>query len=152
MLLDKDGLTTPFEEPHLVSQIEIHPLLQALKENEGFNEPAFLQLMEDTDADTTLRILARFCQNLRETVDQLRAERLDQHSLDMQRIAHRIAGTAELLGFRDLGVLARKLQTQLKETPPPHGTAENVQRFERIIRILLKDIGSCGLSLDPYLL
>lgn len=131
---------------------DLNEFLAAFPNGDGFNLTAFQQLAEDTDEDTTLRILARFWQNLQETLADVDPESIHEHYGRMQRLAHRVAGTAELLGFQMLGQMARELDRQLKTDPSAPNVKEGLMAFIQVSLRLIKDIQKSFPNLQVYLL
>ncbi len=79
-----------------------------------FDEEKIQELCSDTDEETVLKILARFHETL---VDSIEKMQLAVESVDSEviwKVAHKISGSAELLGFKVYGQEARKLSHDLK--------------------------------------
>ncbi|WP_413559898.1 hypothetical protein [Bdellovibrio sp. HCB209] len=87
-----------------------------LKSLTGFDSHAFNHLLEDTTPNTVLRILARFCMSLNEGIPALERGSNSGESEIVWKTAHKLAGSAEMLGFRDFGKKSKDLSWQLKQS------------------------------------
>ncbi len=72
------------------------------------------QLIEDTDEETVVRILANFARGLEESFSKTVQAVAVQDVDTIWKASHKVAGSAGLLGFVVLGGHARDLSTELK--------------------------------------
>ncbi len=134
------------EECHLDGQIAA--LIKSLTCNPHFDAKACRQLVDDTDAETVLAILALFTKNLNSSYMALNINNVSSRSDEVQKIAHRIAGTAELLGFRALGALARELQFEFKMNPLPEDAGDKLNKFKTYMDETIRTVQTSCPSLD----
>jgi HPt (histidine-containing phosphotransfer) domain-containing protein len=84
----------------MVKHSELTAFLSHFRQQSGFNDEAFLNLVEDTNETVTLQILARFQKTLSECENSIRVG-IEKNDRDLLwKTCHKIAGSAELLGFR----------------------------------------------------
>jgi HPt (histidine-containing phosphotransfer) domain-containing protein len=131
---------------------DLEGILAAFPQKDGFSLPALQQLTRDTDEDTTLRIMARFCQNLEETFHRIKTMDVDAHIEDVQKLMHRVAGTAELLGFVSLGRTSRELESQLKAETVSDTARNNLNQFMELSQEVLDGTHQHCPNLNHYLL
>ena len=82
-----------------------------------FDRQVFANLYEDTNEDTVIRILAHFNENLSEGCLQLNDALKSENAEVAWKLAHKIAGSAELLGFKPYGDRSRQLSKQIRANP-----------------------------------
>lgn len=87
-----------------------------LKTFSGFDSHAFNHLLEDTTPNTVLRILARFCMSLNEGIPALERGSNSGEAEVVWKTAHKLAGSAEMLGFKEFGKRSKDLSWQLKQS------------------------------------
>ena len=90
---------------------------QGFKDSLDFDQESFFQLFQDTNEDTTLRILARFNENLVESMQKISAAMQAEDCEVIWRSCHKLAGSAELLGFKKFGTYSRDLSVQVRANP-----------------------------------
>ena len=77
---------------------------------------ALFNVIDDTSEEVVLRILAYFSESLREAAGAI-SSGIEKNDFDLAwRACHKIAGTAELLGFEKLGQDSRQLSVLAKAT------------------------------------
>lgn len=128
---------------------ELKNLFLKLRDDSGFDANRFRSLLEDTDEKTVLNILARFRQTLVATLTSIPAAK-DVEALC--RIFHKVAGSAELLGFSGLGGLGRTLDGSLRDKPDAAFFATDIAKFEQTGAALLMAINASCPGLEKYLL
>jgi HPt (histidine-containing phosphotransfer) domain-containing protein len=131
---------------------DLEGFLASFPTRDGFSLPALQQLKRDTDEDTTLRIMARFCQNLEETFKKIDPEQLESQADEVHKLMHRVAGTAELLGFMALGRTARELEGQLKVRPIQQSARNGINHFMDLSQEVLAEAHQNCPNLNHYLL
>ncbi|MEK6556019.1 MAG: hypothetical protein AABZ31_12310 [Bdellovibrionota bacterium] len=87
------------------------------KSLDGFEPECFLQLVEDTGEDTTLKILARFTETLKEAEGHVLEGQINEDANVIWRACHKVAGSANLIGFVQYGVFSRDLSHQIRANP-----------------------------------
>ena len=95
----------------------------------GFDSHAFNHLLEDTTASTVLRILARFCVSLNEAIPALENGNTSGQSEVVWKAAHKLAGSAEMLGFKEFGKRSKDLSWQLKQADHIGDSGEEVSLY-----------------------
>ncbi len=129
--------------------VELKNLYLAMEKRPGFERERFLTLLEDTDEKTVLNILARFDQTLAAAlVDVAAAEDVNI----LCRVFHKVAGSAELLGFVGLGRQGRDLDGGLRRNPDPASFADGIANFEKLGAEIKTTIAACCPGLGKYLL
>ncbi len=124
---------------------------QFFKKNEGFEPDFFLQLVEDTGEETTLKIIARFTETLKEAEIQVMHGRMADDPEAIWRAAHKISGSANLIGFKQLGVFARDLSHQIKANPDLSSYSTEIDSLLKIIQSLIAQINVNITNLKAYL-
>jgi len=90
-------------------------LVDAIDSDVRCRPQALLAVIDDTSEEVVLRILAHFSQSLREAAKAVSLG-IEGGDFDLAwRACHKIAGTAELLGFEKLGIDSRHLSVLVKE-------------------------------------
>src|SRR4051812_46980205 len=77
--------------------------------NKDFDQKALSVLCSDTTEITVIRMLAHFHQNLKNAIDQIRSGLRDGRHELIEKAAHKLVGTSELLGFRTFSIQSRLL-------------------------------------------
>lgn len=88
--------------------------ISGLKTFPGFKAESLENLVSETNADVVLSVLKEFKNSLNTSVGQLETAMQTADVETTKRACHKIAGTAELLGFFVLGAECRKIENQLK--------------------------------------
>ena len=127
--------------------------LDSQNENGEYNKQMLIQLYNDTDDNTVLQILARFHETLVESIQKIeRALDSGENRDATWKAAHKIAGTAELVGFASLGHIARDLSHELKDAPATAESDESVRKFLKLIRTNKEVISTAFPNYRDYLL
>jgi|GEM_PF-1481335 len=104
---------------------DLTDIAERLQFFDGFDVKVFDLLVEDTNASATLRILARFCMSLNESLPHLQQGAQDGNPEIIGKAAHKLAGSAEMLGFKTFGDHSKSLSSRLK-----HATLQDVPATE----------------------
>lgn len=87
------------------------------KQSSEFDLSTYMQLEEDTSAEVALKILARFFDSIEDSKRQISYGVKSETSEPAWRACHKLAGSAELLGFvqfsKDARLLSKSLQASL---------------------------------------
>lgn len=105
------------EMGHLIKHHELKSFLDYFSQKNGFERQTFVNLYQDTNEETVIRILAHFNENLREAVQKTRDAQSDENTEAVWKSAHKLAGSAELLGFKRFATGARELSKQIRANP-----------------------------------
>ncbi len=130
---------------------ELRVFLIHFKTLKEFNYEVFLNLYQDTNEDTVMRMLAHFEQNLRATEDQLKLGISESEAERVWKAAHKMAGTSELLGFTVYAKSSRNLSKLLQATPTTNIYLKKIQDYLKSTTQLLQQIQSFLPTLPSYL-
>ncbi len=109
--------------------------LDSQNQNTDYDSQLLMQLYTDTDDNTVLQILARFHETLVESIQKIeRALDSGENRDAIWKAAHKIAGTAELVGFSSFGHIARQLSHDLKDNLTGEESEKSVKEFLELIR------------------
>lgn len=130
---------------------ELTTFLSYFREQDGFNNEAFLNLIEDTSEDVALQILARFQKTLSESQAALRSG-IDTGDHDLLwKTCHKVAGSAELLGFRRFAITSKNLSHSLRASPDIESYLEELEFHTKACERLNREISSHCPNLANYL-
>src|SRR5688572_21468418 len=138
-------------EQNDTSKNDLAPFISKFESAEGFDMDAFKELLQETDADTVLRILARFRDTLRQTIEAIDAALTKNDTETLWRSFHKLAGSAELLGFAKLGHLSRELNEQLRAHSEIEGLRPEINEVLTRGRQLSNDLETVCPNLQHYL-
>lgn len=102
---------------HIFKTLDLKGFWHGFKDSLEFDQESFFQLFQDTNEDTTLRILARFHENLVETTQKISKAMQSEDCEVIWRACHKLAGSSELLGFKKFGEISRELSVQVRANP-----------------------------------
>jgi len=108
---------------------EVNLVLNKMRSNLDFQEDKIKQLCEDTSPETVLKILAHFHETLKVSASVIEAAITSGNMELISKSAHKIAGSAELLGFVSYGVNARVLSHTLQNIPDDSHLRDEVVTF-----------------------
>ena len=135
----------PFKNPELIL------FWENFSRHQEFNGPAFVELQQNTDDETAVRILARFTENLKEAAIEIELALKGSDSLRVSKAAHKIAGTCELLGFKEYGLRAKSLSARLKSNTAFSEISYEISGFMNETIDLFAQIQSACPNLKSYL-
>lgn len=93
---------------------DLQIFISRLRSCSGFSLELFSQLIEDTSEDVAFKMAARFHRTLGESLNFVKEGYRQGESEPIWRGAHKVAGTAALLGFNDLGSHSKELVKKLR--------------------------------------
>lgn len=105
------------EADNIFTTPDLKGFWNGFKDTLDFDQESFFQLFQDTNEDTTLRILARFNENLLECRQKILEAMGTEDCEVIWRACHKLAGSSELLGFKKFGGLSRELSVQVRANP-----------------------------------
>lgn len=147
--------TTSQENPRKPMKKYADPDLNAFSSHflnsAGYENDVLGNLLEDTNEDTVLRILAHFNENLKEGVAKIKDAILKENIESVWKTAHKIAGSAELLGFRDYANRSRELSHIVRETTDFKSHFDEINTYLKATEVLTADIASTCPGLGSYL-
>ncbi|MBX9769309.1 MAG: hypothetical protein K2X47_18675 [Bdellovibrionales bacterium] len=124
---------------------------EELKKTGGFHSGSFERLTEDTDRDVTLKILAHFSLTLKESLGQV-ADGIQKDDAEiLWKACHKIAGSAELIGFNNFGMHSRSLNLTLRAMKDLHAHATEIQGYLEEGQRLVAQIQAAFPNLKEYL-
>ncbi len=107
---------------------------------EDFDSQKFLNLLNDTDEETVLKILAIFNDTLLKGAlsvdDAVKTDNPDE----VWKLAHKVAGTSELLGLISFGKASRELSQNVKKDPNIRRHMNAIKDFINYAKSLSEDI------------
>lgn len=130
---------------------KIENVVTQLSKIQGFDSSLFDQLLEDTSPDVALKILARYHETLCECLEAVEQGLADDNADQVWKACHKVAGSAELLGFSTYGKLSRKLNVDIKTVPDLEGFQAILKDYLEQGRGLLKSIESAFSDFKAYL-
>jgi HPt (histidine-containing phosphotransfer) domain-containing protein len=114
------------EEP---LKCDLDNFLTAMGARPEFTSASFQQLIEDTSEDVAIRMLARFHQTLGESISFIRDGLAKHHCETIWRASHKVAGTAELLGLRELGKASKSLTQSLRALTEIEAHTDEIRNY-----------------------
>ena len=124
---------------------------QGLKKTAAFDCAAFERLTDDTDPEVTLKVLAHFCMTLEEVLLRV-AEGIQHENPELVwKACHKIAGSAELVGFNRFGIYSRSLNTAIRAMNDLHAHRMDIDAYLREGKDLAQDIRSVFPSLKDFI-
>lgn len=139
-----------YPEAVMFKNDDLTKLLAYFHGRADFNAPAFLTLIDDTNEEVALRILARFWGTLKESRTALRESlKLRDHEL-ARKVCHKVYGSAELLGFRRFGQESKELSDGLKTVTQIDGHFDGLQGYLVACEKLSEDISFSCPNLARY--
>ncbi len=125
--------------------------IQNLDADIEFDQEKIQELCSDTDELTVLKILARFHETLVDGLEKMQAAIESVDSVVIWKTAHKISGSAELLGFTDYGQEARKLSHDLKANADFSHNSFRINNFMNRTKILKLKIMKSMPTLNDFL-
>lgn len=116
-----------------------------------FDMQIFTHLYEDTNEDTVIRILAHFNENLKEGVLRMEGALAAENCEDVWKTSHKIAGSAELLGFKPYADRSRHLSRQIRANPNFESHADEIRDYLRETAEISRGIATAFPSLTAFL-
>lgn len=122
---------------------ELRNFFEIFRELDNFDYQSFERLVEDTDEETALQILARFEESLRQGIGEMNDAVQSDNPDPIWKNSHKFAGTAELLGFVQYGTIARDISVRVKAQPDMEYHRDDVMDFIALTKELSHKIRSC---------
>ncbi len=116
-----------------------------------FDRDKIQELCSDTDAETVLKILARFHQTLIDSIEKIQSATEIVDTEVVWKTAHKISGSAELLGFVEYGQEARKLSHDLMANDDFNQHSQQINNFLNKTKILKFKIMKSIPTLNDFL-
>lgn len=116
-----------------------------------FDQHSFKNLYHDTSEDTVIKMLAHFQVNLFDTTEQLQLGLATDNLELIWKAMHKMAGTSELLGFKNFAIESRTLSKQVRASGSVEGLREEISAYREKALNLYKDIQTTFPTLRAYL-
>lgn len=97
--------------------MQFQEVLTKFKTVKDFDPKGLIQLKEDTDETVALKILARFFITLEESLSHVASSLNHGELAEVSKGSHKIAGSADLVGFSTFASRSRKISRDVKGTP-----------------------------------
>ena len=108
---------------------------------EEFDSAGFLMLCEDIDENTVAKILGHFQETLQESLAKVEVGIAKNHNDHVWQACHKVAGSAELIGFKLYGSLSRGLSHRLREEGSFAEHARDLAEFIQKTKFLIEQLG-----------
>lgn len=102
---------------HARGIMQFQEILTKFKTVKNFDPHGLMQLKEDTDETVALKILARFFITLEESLAHVATSLNSGELIEVSKGSHKIAGSADLVGFASFARRSRKISRDVKGTP-----------------------------------
>ena len=132
-------------------ELDHENVFKALQNMPEFDAKAFQQLTDDTDQQVALKILARFSVTMTECLQQIEEGIQKEDGETIWKACHKMAGSGELVGFRQFGAEARSLIASLKALNDPQTHRDEIQNFLKNGYGLKQKIESSFTDIKSYL-
>lgn len=117
----------------------------------GYENAVLANLLEDTNEDTVLRILAHFNENLKEGREKLKSAIAQKNVETVWKTAHKFAGSADLLGFRDYANRSRELSRLVRASSDFDSQKMTIEAYLKSTADLAAEISSTCSGLGSFL-
>jgi HPt (histidine-containing phosphotransfer) domain-containing protein len=118
----------------MVMNESLKSFIKSQESNKDYNSNLIMQLYEDTDDTTVLQILARFRETLIDSIQKMKPAAEAGDTDVIWKFAHKIAGSAELVGFGHLGRTARDLSHRLRDSQNPSAFSGEIKKFVELTK------------------
>lgn len=133
------------------SENQLQIFLESFGSKDLFDSSIFSNLLEDTNEETVVRILAHFSENLRDAELKIRESLNQEDCEEVWKVAHKVSGSAELLGFKMYADKSRELSRQIRANPVFTAHETQVQDYLEQTSVLLQEIMSAFPTLRTFL-
>lgn len=97
--------------------MQFQEIIVKFKKVKDFDPGGLLQLKEDTDEGVAIKILARFFITLEESLNHVAVSLNSGELSEVSKGSHKIAGSADLVGFSTFAQKSRKISRDVKIVP-----------------------------------
>lgn len=97
--------------------MQFQDILAKFKKVKDFDPSGLVQLKEDTDETVAIKILARFFITLEESLNHVAVSLNSGELAEVSKGSHKIAGSADLVGFSTFAQKSRKISRDVKIIP-----------------------------------
>lgn len=97
--------------------MQFQEILMKFRTVKDFDPKGLLQLKEDTDEAVAIKILARFFITLEESLTHVATSLNTGELMEVSKGSHKIAGSADLVGFSVFAQRSRQISRDVKSAP-----------------------------------
>lgn len=119
---------------------ELRAFWEYFSDRPEFDTGSFIVLCEDIDDATALKILVHFRESLQEAQRHVEGGLSTGDIGEMWHACERVAGPAELLGFKTYAELSRNLSHRLQEDRPLANHSQDLAEFLQKTKFLTDQI------------
>jgi len=145
----KDNLSV--EQLPRISNHDLKLFWATFEKSGDFDQNSFLQLFNDTNDETVMKILARFHETLTTSESQIELAIEPNDVETVWKACHKVSGSAEMLGFRGYGNVARELSKQLRANPELASHSSDIDEFLQLTHDLRRKITLSCPNLSSFL-
>lgn len=122
----------------------LRDFFRTFDESDGYDRHALSHLCSDTSEITVIKMLAHYDQNLKVAIEQINSGiKEGRHDL-IERAAHKLIGTSELLGFKTFADSSRTLTNMIRNKYPQEAiTATSYKYLEKCNELFTLLESSC---------
>lgn len=124
------------------AHIDIEAFATGIADFPGFDPEGLRQLVEDTAPEPALKVIARFRHTVAAAQAELEAARAGGDAERVWKMAHKVAGTAELIGFAEFGRASKALSHGVREAPELARHGEALTAYLEKVRALASRLGT----------
>ncbi len=135
----------------LIQNKELKFFLDHFSKKSDFNPEAFNHLYEDTNEETVIRILAHFNENLKDGAQKIKQSIPVKNIEEIWKAAHKISGSAELLGFKPYADQSRNLSRQMRADSVYENHVSEVETYLAYTADLSRQISAVFPGLTSFL-
>lgn len=143
--------TTFTEMDNLFTNLDLKKFLFHFVPLSEFDQHSFKNLYHDTSEETVIKMLAHFQENLLDTTEQLKLGIATDNLEIIWKAMHKMAGTSELLGFKNFAIESRLLSKQVRASGSVESLKEEIGAYREKAVNLYKDIHTTFPTLRAYL-
>lgn len=126
-------------------------LYGSLTRSSIFDRSCLDRLVEDTDQEVALKILARFWVTLQESMELIHEGVRQDNGELIWKACHKVTGSAELVGFKKFGAQSRSLNATLKAMNEPDAHLPEINDYLKMGEQIVTTIESGFANIKQYL-
>lgn len=133
------------------SDSQLQAFLEHFMRKDFFDGRIFSNLLEDTNEETVIRILAHFNENLKEGILKITDSLAKEECEEVWKASHKISGSAELLGFKSYAHKSRDLSKQIRANPVFSVHESTIRSYLQETQMLSQEIVTAFPTLKAFL-
>lgn len=129
-----------------IKSLDLRSFMNGFESDNDFNMNHFLSLIDETDENTTLRILSHFNDSLLKISNDFSVDPPKANADEIWKMCHKISSSAQLLGFsgythhaKELGILSRDPIVQTEKL-----TSCLIEFLQSTMELQAKIIANCA--------